>query len=156
MCNICVKFSPIGDVVLRSEHFIQVREFLWNARSNYQNLGYCLGVSPESVRAVQESNHYIVDKCFDEILKELLKPGLSRNRLAEALASGTMRYGHLAQRVRIANFVCKFLYDNATWFQGSSTRSSHQIINCVLYASTYLHDQLLCRNDMAYCIVTTN
>ena len=80
--------------------------------SIYQNLGYGLSLSPATVNTIKQSNQLDVEKCFDAILEEVLKKGLSRNKLAEVLEGKTLGYGQLAQKVREANF-CKLFCTHA-------------------------------------------
>ena len=93
-----------GDVEWGMEHFSEVRDLIWDARSSYQNLGYGLSLSPPSVNTIKQSNHFDVEKCFDGILEEVLKNGLSRNKLAEVLESRQLGHTVLAKKVREANF----------------------------------------------------
>ena len=100
-----IEYANYADhVELGMDHFSKVRVIIWDARSSYQNLAYGLGLSPASVNTIKQSNHYDMEKCFDGILEEVLKNGLSRNKLAEVLESRQLDYGLLANKVRVAKF----------------------------------------------------
>lgn len=86
-----------------THHFNQIQQLIWDVRSSYKKLGYCLGLSYASVESIQQSSHD-ADDSFHGILNEALKMGLSRNKLAKVLESKTLGYGYLAQKVRAANF----------------------------------------------------
>ena len=45
-----------------------------------------------------------MEKCFERTLEEVLKNGLSRNKLAEVLESEQLGYRQLAKKVREAKF----------------------------------------------------
>ena len=102
--NLCFCLLCTGDVEWGTDHFSEVRNLIWDVRANYQNLGYGLKLSPASVNAIKQSNHCDVEKCFDGILEEALKDGLSRNKLAEVLESRQLGYTLLAKKVREAKF----------------------------------------------------
>ena len=112
---LCKEFILLyaGDVQWGMDHFSEVLDLIWDARSSYQGLGYGLGLSPATINAIKQSNFHNTENCFDKILEEALKNGLSRNKLAKVLESKTMGYGQLAKKVRAANF-CK-LYYLYTW-----------------------------------------
>ena len=96
------------------DHFNKVRNFIWDTRSSYQNLAYGLDLSPASVNTIKQSNHCDVEKCFDRILEEILKKGLSRNKLAEVLESRQLGYTLLANEVRAAEFGRLFCIDSCS------------------------------------------
>ena len=99
-----------GDVLWGSEHFTQVQELIWNARSSYPNLAYALGLDFTTVSGIQQSNHHNTDACFNTVLQLVLQNGLSRNKLANALDAKTVRHGQLARKVRTTNFTCELLF----------------------------------------------
>lgn len=105
----CLLLLYAGDVVWGVEHFSAVQDLIWDARANYQQLGLSLGFLPGTISAIKQTHHYDTVECFNQVLEDALKKGLSRNKLAGVLESKQLGYGQLAQRVRAANF-CKLFY----------------------------------------------
>ena len=92
-------------VMLTMVHFKQVLDAIWDARVQYQNLGYELGISPDDVDAIVENVGGKVEKGFAEVLKRCLKDGISQKKIADALQSRTVGYGHLGREFRTMKFV---------------------------------------------------
>ena len=90
--------------MLGSSNFVEVRQLIWEVRSNYRNFGIALGLLPSDISTIVQSNHHDTVSCFDGVLDEILRRGLTKNQLAEALESQTLRYGQLAQKVRAKTF----------------------------------------------------
>ena len=89
------------------DHFPQVLDAIWEARSKYSNLGISLGVSLESIEAIKMSCHHQVGECFKEVLKECLQNGISKKDLSDALKSRTVGFGILADAVLAIKLVTK-------------------------------------------------
>ena len=90
--------------MLGSNNFKEVRELIWEVRSNYKNLGIALGLLPSDINTIVQSSHYDTVSCFDGVLDEILRRGVTKEDLAKALDSQTLRYGQLAQKVQGKTF----------------------------------------------------
>ena len=90
--------------MLVEEHFKEVRDLLWSTRSQYNNLGYALNIPAGTMTTIQRSNFYQVEACYDAVLLEVLKRGVTQEKLAEALESRQLKYEQLAQKVRDHTF----------------------------------------------------
>lgn len=112
--------------MLGSSNFVEVRQLIWEVRSNYRNFGIALGLLPSDISTIVQSNHHDTVSCFDGVLDEILRRGLTKNQLAEALESQTLRYGQLAQKVRAKTFS-----------SGMSFQS--QSVNTACVQSDFLH-----------------
>ena len=91
-------------VELGMDHFNEVQALIWEARPRYQSLAYGLGLSPATVSAIRQDNRDDTEKCFYGVLEEVLKKGVSRNKLAAVLESRQLGYTLLAKKVREAKF----------------------------------------------------
>ena len=89
-----------------TEHFEKVRELIWGARTDFQNIGYALGLDPATVKEIKDDNRDTGDR-FVAVLTLAFQKGLTRSKLADALDSTTVHHGRLAKKVRSANFPCK-------------------------------------------------
>ena len=109
LCNKCLNwylhcFGHLGTTILGSSNFKEVQQLIWEVRSNYRHFGIALGLLPADINTIIQSNHYDTVNCFNGVLDEILKRGLTKDQLAEALDSQTLRYGQLAQKVRAKTF----------------------------------------------------
>ena len=87
------------------KHFKEVYDAIWDARVQYQNIGIELGVQPDTIDAIADTQRGNVDKCFGEVLKLSLKDGISQKRIADALQSRMVGYGNLGQEFLAIKFV---------------------------------------------------
>ena len=90
--------------MLGSKHFKEVRELIWEVRSNYKNFGIVLDLLPSDINTIVQTHHYDTVNSFSGVLEEILKRGVSKEELAKALESQTLGYGQLAQKVRAKTF----------------------------------------------------
>ena len=95
------------DVVFdMDKHFETVRVLIWDARISYQDIGFALGLDPSTVDKIKR-DHSDMGDGLNAVLQLAFQKGLTKNQLAAALDSGTVRMGQLARKVREANFKCK-------------------------------------------------
>ena len=97
-------FSHLETTMLGSSNFGEVQQLIWEVRSNYRLFGIVLGLLPADINTIVQSNHYDTVNCFDGVLDEILRRGLTKDQLAEALDSQTLHYGQLAEKVRAKTF----------------------------------------------------
>ena len=86
------------------EQFNALRRLIWGARGSYRNLAFALGVTPDVVSSIVQTNREDVEKCFDAVLTEVLNKGVMQEDLAIALESEMVHHGQLAKRVREKTF----------------------------------------------------
>lgn len=104
--------------MLGEDHFKEVLDLLWSARSNYTNLGYALGLPVGTMAAIPQSNFYNVDRCFEAVLREVLIRGVTQEELACGLESKTLNYGQLAVIVRNHKFkTSELLLNTNVWVE---------------------------------------
>ena len=89
------------------DHFRNVRDAIWDARVQYHNIGIELGISSDDVDAIAENENRNVEKCFARVLKQCLQKGISQKKIADALQSKTVGYGHLGQQFLAMTFVTR-------------------------------------------------
>ena len=94
------------------KHFRMVQELIWHARTDFQNIGYALGLDPATVKEIKDDHRDTGDR-FVAVLQLAFQRGLTRNQLADALDSQTVRQRQLARKLRNANFTCKLFFVNA-------------------------------------------
>ena len=87
------------------EHFRQVRDAIWDARVQYPNIGLELGISSDDIDAIAENKRGNVEKSFEEVLRRCLKNGISQKKIADALQTKTVGYGHLGKEFLAMTFV---------------------------------------------------
>ena len=96
---------PLPLAMLTMAHFTQVQDAIWDARVQYKNIGIELGISPDDVEAIAENVRGNVEKGFTEVLRRCLRDGISQKRIASALQSKTVGYGHLGREFLAMKFV---------------------------------------------------
>ena len=99
-----VSYDTLGNAVLGSSNFGEVRDLIWEVRSSYRLFGIALGLLPGDINPIVQSNHYDTVNCFDGVLDEILRRGVTKDELANALESKTLRFGQLAEKVRAMTF----------------------------------------------------
>ena len=72
----------------------------------YNNIGLALRVPAGDLEAIEKSNAYKVDRCFQEMLKVCLsrEGGLSQRALADALCSPTVARADVGRKIRSQTF----------------------------------------------------
>ena len=81
---------------------MSVQRAVWEGRARWYNIGLELGLSPGTLDAIQETNHYNTDHCFTAILKQWLsRPELhpSLRNLARALKAAPVGLEQLADQL---------------------------------------------------------
>ena len=99
------RLSLILSGILRIEKLCDVQAAVWDARSEYYNIGIALGVPAGDLDAFKR-NGARDDDCFVDVLKHCLRQpeGLSQKKLADALASKPVAFGGLAEEIRNKKF----------------------------------------------------
>ena len=94
-----------------AKHFETVRKLIWDARTSYQNIAFVLGLNPSTVNEIN-LNHSDTGDRFLAVLQLAFQNGLTKNQLAAALDSPSLRWGQLAKKLREANFTCELFNVN--------------------------------------------
>ena len=94
----------LDNVMFTSKQFNCLRELIWDARNDYRSLAFALGVTHDVVVSMEKNNQNDVERCFDAVLDEVLKKGVTQEDLAKALESKMVRRPLLAQGVHEATF----------------------------------------------------
>ena len=115
----------IGNVELHINHFTEVRPLIWRVRRNYRNLGYAIGITPDVMSTIETKNIHDVERCFDDVLTEILNKGVMQEDLAKALESEMVRNKQLAQRVRAASFSFGKILIIMTIYKGGQVKEDH-------------------------------
>ena len=79
-----------------------VRTAIWDARSDWQDIGIELGLKVTDLEAIEETNRGNVDKCFSKMLTQWLKranPPPTWLAMVEALKVPTVGFEQLAEQV---------------------------------------------------------
>ena len=71
----------------------------------YKNIGIDLGISPDDVDAIADNVRGNVENGFAAVLRQCLKTGISQKKIADALQSRTVGYGHLGKEFLAMTFV---------------------------------------------------
>ena len=74
----------------------------WEARAKWFIVGLELGIELGVLNAIERSNLFMVDDCFEEMLLQWLRiarPVPTLAALANALRSPTVGFGHLAEQI---------------------------------------------------------
>ena len=80
-----------------------VQEAVWEGRTKWYNIGLQLGLSPESLDAIERTKHHVIDDCFTETLKVWLRGSGNRPSwrcLARALRARTVGLVVLAGKLQ--------------------------------------------------------
>ena len=99
-------YNMFAEILTEADHLSQLQKLIWPARSKYSNLGLEMGIKPDTIDAIEKSNHYKVDECFKAVLQEALRSEvpLTKHNLVNALRSSTVGFGKLASEVSQMNF----------------------------------------------------
>ena len=87
-------------VPLGISDLVKVQKAIWEARSDWYDIGLGLSISADTLDAIQKDHHDISKTCFREILKVWLRrtePPPTWNELAAVLKSPMVGYEHLAE-----------------------------------------------------------
>ena len=88
---------------LSSEDLSKVFSTLYEARTNWRNIGLGIGIDPTTIEAIGIKNRDDVNDCFRELLLTWLRKGSSKctwATLASVLKSETVGLGWLSEEVR--------------------------------------------------------
>ena len=80
----------------------KVQDSIWEARTDWYNLGLGLDIAPDSLDAIQQENAQKPDHCFRAMLTKWLKQDSPRptwSALAEALRSPSVDHSKLAEQI---------------------------------------------------------
>ena len=89
---------------LTIDHLSKVLNILWPARTRFFNIGLELGLQPATIDEIRKGHNYI-NHCFLMMIKECLKQGLiSKQKLAEAVSSPQVGFGHLREQILATEF----------------------------------------------------
>jgi hypothetical protein len=79
----------------------KVQRILWDARTQWYNLGLELDITPDTLDSIEQANQLNPDRCFRAMLTKWLREHErpTWSALAEALRSPAVGLSHLAQEV---------------------------------------------------------
>jgi hypothetical protein len=80
----------------------KVQRILWDARTQWYNIGLELDISPDTLDSIQLANQQNPDRCFRAMLTKWLREHQrpTWSALAEALSSPSVGLSHLAEEIR--------------------------------------------------------
>ena len=110
---LCINFVTVAAVLyyyvidrLTMDHFQQVLNVAWPARTEYSNISIELGLAADFTDAIEKSHSYRVDKCFTEMIKACLRQGLlTPEKLANALSANSVGFGYLSEEILAMKFI---------------------------------------------------
>ena len=81
----------------------RVQDTLWEARTQWYNLGLGLDISPDSLDSIQVTNQLNPEYCFRAMLSKWLREHQQPtwSTLAEALRSPSVGLSHLAEEIQL-------------------------------------------------------
>ena len=81
----------------------RVQNTLWEARTQWYNLGLDLDISPDSLDSIELANAGNPERCFRAMLTKWLREHQrpTWNALAEALRSPSVGLSHLAEEINL-------------------------------------------------------
>ena len=97
-------FYSVGSTILVTEHFRELQLLLWDACSEYENFGHALNLSPTDVTAIKKTHQLDTNECFNAVLTEVLKRGVTQEDLVKVLKSTTLQYVQLAEKLQNKTF----------------------------------------------------
>jgi hypothetical protein len=79
----------------------KVQDTIWEARTQWYNLGLGLDITPDSLDAIEQANAGKPDVCFRAMLIKWLREdkGPIWSALAKALGSPSVGLSHLAEKI---------------------------------------------------------
>ena len=101
---------------LSPDHLQQVLGLVWDARTQYYNIGLALVLPSGTIDAIVNSNNHRADPIFREIIIQCLRQGLvTQEKLSKAVSSSMVGFGYLSDRILAEKFIapqtseCKFI-----------------------------------------------
>ena len=86
-------------------HLRQVLGLVWDARTEYYNIGLALDLPPGDIDAIVSGNSYKPDPIFTEMIKECLRRGLvTQEKLAKAVSSPQVCFTYLSDCILAEKF----------------------------------------------------
>ena len=88
--------------MLSTNDLTEVQNTIWEARVQWYNVGLGLGLSPDSLDAIEADNQNHSDRCFRCMLKQWLRrdhPRPTWHALAEVLRSPSVNMSFLAEQL---------------------------------------------------------
>ena len=108
-----------------------IRTAIWDARSDWQDIGIELGLKVTDLEAIDETNRGNVDKCFSKMLTLWLKranPPPTWSAMVEALKEPAVGFEDLAEEVE-SKFLCQSSKASDTTDLGSATGTTGEMIS---------------------------
>ena len=99
---------PLGFLTIYNLSKVQNTPAIWEARTQWYNIGLGLALSVGSLDAIKLNNQGQCDPCLREMLSEWLKrrhPRPTWDALAEALRSPSVGYSHLAEELLLNEMI---------------------------------------------------
>ena len=90
------------DAILNINDLHKVQDTVWDARAKWYNIGLQLGLSSDSLDAIESDHREQSDNCFTAMLKQWLRRGNPRptwHALAKALTSRPVGRSYLAEQL---------------------------------------------------------
>ena len=86
-------------------HLRQVLGLVWDARTQYYNIGLALDLPPDDIDAIVSGNSYKPNPIFMEMIKECLRRGLvTQEKLAKAVSSPQVCFTYLSDCILAEKF----------------------------------------------------
>ena len=87
---------------LGPNHLRKVQRILWEARTQWYNLGLELDITPDSLDSIELANSGKPDRCFRAMLTKWLREHQrpTWSALAEAVRSPSVGLSHLAEEIQ--------------------------------------------------------
>ena len=78
----------------------ELQKTIWDARPRYFNIGLDLGIDENTIQSIQISKKDRVEDCFQAVLSECVKKGITWDQVAEVLKAPAVGYEMLAEQVQ--------------------------------------------------------
>ena len=105
MFYVFVLLCPVLIDRLTMDHFQQVLNVAWPARTKYSSLGIELGLAADDIESIEKSKQFLVDESFTDMIKACLRQGLlTQKKLADALSTNPVGLGYLSEEVLAVKF----------------------------------------------------
>ena len=110
-----------------------IRTAIWEARSDWQDIGIELGLKVADLDAIEKNNHGNVEKCFSKMLTLWLRranPPPTWSAMIEALKEPAVGFEDLAEQVE-SKFMCQSSKASDTTDSGSAVGSTGEYCSYV-------------------------
>ena len=102
---------------LSPNHFQQILNLVWDARSEYYNIGLGLDLPSGTIDMIEKSNSYKPSPIFTEIIKECLRRGLiTQEKFSKAVSSQQVGFAYMSDDILAEKFTapqtprCEFIF----------------------------------------------